>query len=193
MKKYIKDAYKTASQHGFHDEEQSVEHFICMIISELMEVVDADRKDKQANIELFEKKINEPVTKYETLPPKERWIYWFNLYVKDTFADALADACIRIFDLAGYKNIDLDRKISIYIDRSFNTEIAHNFTVTEYIYKVCKYLVGYEGVLTLNMRLNYSLSLIFALANKYNIDLEKHIQLKMEYNSSRPYKHGKKY
>ena len=32
-------AYKIACNHGFHDKELSNEHFLCLVISELMEAV----------------------------------------------------------------------------------------------------------------------------------------------------------
>jgi len=35
--------------------------------------------------------------------------------------------------------------------------------------------------------------ILFGIAGKYNIDLERHIELKMIYNATREYKHGKKY
>jgi NTP pyrophosphatase (non-canonical NTP hydrolase) len=34
---------------------------------------------------------------------------------------------------------------------------------------------------------------VFDMAQGLGIDLERHIQLKLEYNSNRPYKHGKAY
>ena len=43
-------AYKTACEHGFHDTELSNEHLICLVISELMEAVEADRRGKQPNV-----------------------------------------------------------------------------------------------------------------------------------------------
>lgn len=39
-------AYKTACEHGFHDKELSNEHWLCLVISELMEAVEADRKGR---------------------------------------------------------------------------------------------------------------------------------------------------
>ena len=36
-------AYRNAVTHGFHDEELSNEHCLCLVISELMEAVKADR------------------------------------------------------------------------------------------------------------------------------------------------------
>ena len=51
-------AYRTACGHGFHDQELSNEHFLCLVISELMEAVEADRRGKRANVDWFEKKIS---------------------------------------------------------------------------------------------------------------------------------------
>ena len=38
--------YKTACEHGFHDKDLSNEHCLCLVISELMEAVEADRKGR---------------------------------------------------------------------------------------------------------------------------------------------------
>lgn len=48
-------AYKTACEHGFHDTELSNEHLICLVISELMEAVEADRRGKQPNVMQFDR------------------------------------------------------------------------------------------------------------------------------------------
>ena len=42
-------AYQCAVAHGWHEENLSDEHFLCLVISELMEAVEADRKGKHAN------------------------------------------------------------------------------------------------------------------------------------------------
>ena len=39
-------AYKTACEHGFHDEELSNEHCLMLVITELSEAIEADRKGK---------------------------------------------------------------------------------------------------------------------------------------------------
>lgn len=168
---YRDQAYKIACEHGFHDEEHSIEHGKCLIVSELMEAVEADRKSYNADMDAFDK--------YEGLISFDEN---FERHVKDTVADELADACIRIFDLAGYKNIDLESRKT--------PAIVPVGTFTEKIYDVVHVLVGCEQ---LNRCLKLTLMRIFLLAVVMGIDIEKHLQLKMEYNSSRPYKHGKKY
>lgn len=42
-------AYKCAVVHGWHEENLSDEHFLCLVISELMEAVEADRKGRHAD------------------------------------------------------------------------------------------------------------------------------------------------
>lgn len=178
---YRDQAHKIACEHGFYEYPLSIEHYKCLIVSELMEAVEADRKGKRADIRAFNTRqcvgrgSKDVTVSYE---------YNFGLCIKDTVEDELADACIRIFDLAGYKNIDLD------FESGKTTIIDQKGTFTEKIYKTVHVLVGCEQ---LNRCLTLTLMRIFLLAESMGIDIEKHIQLKMEYNNSRPYKHGKKY
>ena len=90
-------AYKCAVTHGWHEEEYSNEHFLCLVISELMEAVEADRVGNYADIEAFEK------NEMRKLDFREN----FERYIKDTVQDELADACIRLLDLAGLRDLDL--------------------------------------------------------------------------------------
>ena len=43
-------AHEMAKRHGFWDETPSDNHFLCLIVSELMEAVEADRKDRRGNL-----------------------------------------------------------------------------------------------------------------------------------------------
>ena len=51
-------AYQCAVAHGWHEDNLSDEHFLCLVISELMEAVEADRKGSHADIEAFNKYYN---------------------------------------------------------------------------------------------------------------------------------------
>ena len=46
-------AYKIACEHGFHNEVLSNEHCFCLVISELMEAVEADRKSRHFDKEKY--------------------------------------------------------------------------------------------------------------------------------------------
>ena len=43
-------AYQNAVAHGWHEKELSNEHWLCLVISELMEAVEADRRGARANV-----------------------------------------------------------------------------------------------------------------------------------------------
>ena len=99
-------AYKTACEHGFHDQELSNEHCLCLVISELMEAVEADRKRKYFKEKImFERDFN----LYSALVEENvRYRNAFEKHIKDTVGAELADAVIRLFALAGLRGISLE-------------------------------------------------------------------------------------
>ena len=104
-------AYKIACEHGFHDTELSNKHFLCLIISELMEAVEADRRGKRANVDWFEKKISTSriCQGLDLDIPKERgYEVAYNETIKGSIEEELADAVIRLLDLAGLRGINLE-------------------------------------------------------------------------------------
>lgn len=172
--------YKTACEHGFHDKELSNEHCLMLVITELSEAVEADRKGKRATRKMFDDNIHTSQTN-----PEQHWIFCFNNFIKDSVEDELADACIRLLDLAGLRNIDMNNRFIIsYI-------VNEKKSFTENIYSVLKDIVNYRY--TFEECLNYSIRQIFELARFNNMNLLWHIEQKMLYNSFRDKMHGKKY
>ena len=166
-------AYRNAVVHGWHDENLSNEHFLCLVISELMEAVEADRKGSHADIEAFNKYC-------DRIDFKEN----FEQQIKGTVEEELADSCIRLLDLAGLRGYDLD---------SFNyegsdSEDYSDMSFTESMFRICVYVTDNfyrdEPFILLNE--------IFAFCRDRNIDIFWFIKLKMKYNELRPYKHGDK-
>lgn len=175
------ECYKTSCDHGFHDENLSGEHFLCLIISELMEAVEADRKGSHADIEAFE-------TRTGTHPDfKKR----FEAYIKDTVEDELADAAIRILDLAGVDCVQIGIRIwSANRQHSWQDEVTYfrkYFTFTEAIYHIVANCLSYRGIY------GHAMYYLFVLAEVVGFDLMDHIKLKMEYNKTRGRLHGKRY
>ena len=181
-------AYKTACEHGFHDKRLSEEHCLCLVISELMEAVEADRKGKRADRESFK-------SSYEDEEPHNdvNFKYCFEKYIKDTLPDELSDAVIRLLDLAGLRGISLE-SASNDINSEYMDDIAcmySQLSFTEAIYSIfIKPIVDYKYLSTI---INDMIFSIFALAKHLDIDLLWHIEQKMRYNELRPMFHGKKY
>lgn len=193
----LKDiAHNNAIAHGFHEIELSNEHWLMLVITELSEAVEADRKGKRANIGRFN--AFDKDNKYDQKRHAQRWerpkhdAFSFESTIKDTVEDELADAVIRLLDLAGLRNIDMCFPTEWVDDMEVSCE---DETFIESIYSIsnipCKHELLYSH--TIGRIVNYMVAAIFGLAKHIRIDLLFHIECKMQYNKSRPNKHGKKY
>lgn len=175
-------AYKTACEHGFHDEEFSNEHLLCLVISELMEAVEADRKEQFAKV---------PVDKKGTIFDERTFHYQnkyfaenFEAYIKDRVEDELSDVVIRLLDLAGLRNLNLNRFALVNV-------VSKKKAFTENIYAIVKDIMNYKY--SLEEQVNYAITQVFVLADIIGIDLLWHIEQKMRYNELRPMLNGKRY
>lgn len=171
-------AYHCAVAHGWHEENLSDEHFLCLVISELMEAVEADRIGKYANKERFDY--------YMSLKERsdDEFIYAFKYDIKDSVEDELADSCIRLLDLAGLRGYDLDS----FDYEGSDTEDYSNMSFTESMFRICVYITDNFYKAELFVLLNE----IFDFCHDRNIDIFWHIEQKMKYNELRSYKHGNK-
>lgn len=182
------NAHNTAVRHGFWDDEPSDDHFLCLISSELMEAVNADRKSNNGNLQAMVAIVDQQAASEYGIT--DDWMsFWFKTYfeerVKDSVGDEIADAIIRILDLAGKHNINLG---GIMLTES---RISKDKRFTENIRTIEKYLC-HDGF-SLDEKLNYAKQEICTFAELLGIDIITHINLKMMYNKTRIVKHGKKY
>lgn len=181
------DVYQNAVHHGWHDDKRPVEHFLCLVITELMEAVEADRKDRHANLESF----NNAASVYP-------WGKCFEAHIKDTVEDELADAAIRLLDIAGALSVELNPSGYDEADRELMIPDAE-FTIIAYVLtaELAIHLEVVEEEVwgeELEFIINDVLCLLFMVADKFSFDLMTFIQLKMRYNTLRAFRHGgKKY
>lgn len=182
----LKDrAYKCAVVHGWHEENLSDEHFLCLVISELMEAVEADRKEKHADTKKFNQELDYYIHEMKLYGENYDKAYRdvFEYYLKDSVEDELADACIRLLDLAGLRNCEL-----LYMDSLYIEEISF----TEFSYMFCSFITNPDKSQKdwLKLHISCSLGRIFSWCRAKNIDIAWHIEQKIKYNELRPYKHG---
>lgn len=185
---FIGRAYDTACKHGFHDERTSVEHQLMLVIGEIGEAVEADRKNKRANLELFSKFT------------EGAFVGGFEAHIKDTIEDELADVCIRIFDMCGCFGIKPYRSFEeILTLRDDWKQVFGNKRFSEQAYALVQMLTSWPptdvnlvaGVLS--HVFGAALFFIHYWTLEMGIDLARHIDLKMKYNETRQRLHGKKY
>lgn len=185
-KEFIDRAYKCACEHGFHDVERSNSHWMMLVVSEVGEMVEADRKNRHANPKGFETCVG--------LTYNDR----FKNYVKDTLEDELADVCIRLLDFCGTRGIEPENFRSHLIDDYMSTwnDMFGSESVCEQCYELVK------GICLIDDNsiqqdvaeiVCAAMFFCYCFAEYHGIDLEWHIEKKIEYNESRPVRHGKGY
>ena len=173
-------AYQCAVVHGWHEQEYSNEHFLCLVISELMEAVEADRKGSHADIEAFNKYC-------DRIDFKEN----FERQIKGTVEEELSDACIRLLDLAGLRNVDLGE---VNLDELKCSEGFFDWTFTESMFFLVCNLTNTDFIKSHSFAsyLRASMMEILSFCVKKNINIFWHIEQKMKYNELRPFMHGGK-
>jgi NTP pyrophosphatase (non-canonical NTP hydrolase) len=75
---------------------------LMLIASELGEALEANRNNREANLQGFDNDSS-----------SSNFQENFERNIKDSFSDELADVAIRLFDLAGWLNIDLQKHIEL--------------------------------------------------------------------------------
>lgn len=89
---------------GFYKDERQIGTLLMLIVSELSEALEADRKGRHVDLSM-----KHPVMDLVDLKDKKT----FEELVKDTFEDEIADAMIRLLDLCGYLGIDIEKHIEL--------------------------------------------------------------------------------
>lgn len=179
LQKLSQEAFETAKAHGWHDEELPDETYLMLIITEIAEAVQADRKGKHAYKDKF----------LASLKPDddgEMFSMLFEQYIKNSVEDELADIVIRCLDLAGLIGCDL-LKVKTLLDRGMN-KVKETFP--EFMYRICQSLTDERE--TLHSRLDYCIACIIGYCKQKDIDIEWFIEQKMKYNKLRPFRHGNK-
>ena len=187
LNEYVKRAYETACRHGFHDKERPIEHWLMLIITEVAEMVEADRKGKHAQVAMFKR---ESVTPQPDENRQKHWRFCFETFIKDTVEDEMADVCIRLFDLAGLKGWKIEVGHSDELEeRCFGFFRCR--TCTESAWELCRQLTPLYSFQKIDAEV--VLYYIECWSKFLGIDLEWHINQKLEYNEHRAKMHGKKY
>ena len=188
LNELAKKAYENAKAKGFHDEKHTDAHWLMLVMCELAEAVEADRCGKRADRKEFERLVGtcEDVV----------WPHLFEMYIKDSVEDELADEVIRLLDYIGMKGFVIPddyvtkENLTRTLESTFRTEEWANLqTFAERVFVSCCNNL-------LRMGDDYPDSVVysvFAMAELYEIDLIWFVREKMKYNEKRELLHGKSY
>lgn len=188
---FIERAHEMACKHGFHDKELSLEHCLMLVITEISEMVEADRKGNYASKSLYVREVN--TRQPENLKAAHKR-FCFDTFIKDSFEDEMADTCIRLYDTAGTFGVTFE-KGDIDIDMHDEYTIYFSsLSLTEKAFALCGVLLKVLGEKeSIKDVIGSALCLIELMAEEMEIDLFWFIERKMEYNETRKKLHGKKY
>lgn len=109
----------------------------------------------------------------------------------DSVEFELADAVIRLLDLAGLRGVDIAPSYENIVESM--RKFYDGKTFTESIYLISTFPVTYENIYNFDDILNIMIIYILGLAKHIGIDLPFFIEQKMKYNQLREQKHGKEY
>ncbi len=176
-----------AVKHGFWDPVPGEERCCMLVVTELAEAVDADRKGKHADLDAWKERL-------EHAKAEGGEVTLFKTYVKDTVEDELADTVIRCLDMLESGYCMSEWKEGIYDKMFFGHWELPDVKCPLPVWAFrCLDNFTKADVYTLASRAVRLVKAVEKYAAAHDIDLERHVLIKMEYNEKRPFKHGKSY
>lgn len=175
----IQVAHADAKAKGFWDEERNIGEALMLIVSECGEALEAHRNGRMGDLQQFDARYPERNCELSEEASLSLFRNAFEDYIKDSFSDELADIVIRIADLLGQRGVVCDIEPN---------DCARFGNVGDNLF----YVVQMISAGTLK-RIQSAMFEVFAIARAHNIDLWRFIELKLTYNRTRSYRHGKAY
>lgn len=108
-------ANDNARQKGFWNQGIDIPKKLMLIVSEISEAMESDRIDSQANWNDY----------HESIRSSSTFKKAFEDNIKDTFGDELADALIRICDLAMQLDIPLNKHVEFKMQYNSQRSFMH--------------------------------------------------------------------
>lgn len=186
VQELIKRAYSIAATHGFHEVDRSNAHFLMLVVSEIGEMVEADRKSRRVKLQGDDL---DNTLRFNDFAPT------FEHFVKDTLEDELADVVIRICDFLGTRHIE-----PLILEETSTSDDWANLwgkdSINEQCYGLTKIITHIDEDTSaddISRLLGASLAWCFDFADFHKFDLLWHVEQKMRYNETRSIRHGKNY
>lgn len=118
LNELAKQFHEKAKAKGFWDEPRETGTLLMLMVSELSEALEADRKNKHADLSAFD-------YRKEDRECPEHFQQDFQELIKDSFEDEIADVFIRLLDFIGQRNIDIERHIELKMEYNLTRAYKH--------------------------------------------------------------------
>lgn len=188
----INQAYYTAEEKGFYKRGTSISHSLMMIITEICEAIQADRRNRHGSLPEYNRS-----REYASITDS------YLLSIDETVESELADVAIRIMSLLGFLKKKCNYRLMsedefVFQKDCFLVNLKHLYIpFTEIMFDLTKKITSKELETSPAWLIAYNMQLILAYLYAISIylifDLKEYITIKMEYNKERPYYHNKKY
>lgn len=159
-------AYRTACDKGFHDEQKPDAVWRMLIITEIAEAVQADRKELRADKDEFDYMVDRGAYDCEEA---------YEMYIKGCLEEELADIIIRMLDYCGMRNIKFRKDNDGF---PFDRLTAFR-TFPEAMYDLC------EMIISGDLCGEFSLRCVICYCESLDIDILWFVEMKMWYNEAR--------
>lgn len=181
----IKQVYEDACAKGFHTEYKSDQHWLMMVVTEIAEAIEADRKNSYVKLDSTLKAVFKDIAKSD-----EAFQDRFREFIKNHVEDELADIVIRLCDYAGDKGFFDLAEPTIRADKMF----FQGLSFTEIAYDLTKHIIVDEAFLnTMEFFIPNIIQYVYDWADSMGVDLDWFVDQKMRYNALRKPLHEKKY
>lgn len=171
---------------GWHDIEQPDEHWLMLIITEIAEAVQADRKDRHADVARFK----ECMTAIERTG--DDWFMTaFAEHIDGTVECELADVVIRILDFAELRGFGFD-SVNARARRTYEWSKSNgrdaDYTLPMFCYALISNIYDWRKPTEYNLSLVLERLLVYCKLEDMDIDF--FVEQNMRFNKLRDYKHG---
>lgn len=122
--------YNANKEKGFYDEPREIGTLLMLVVSELAEALEADRKNSSNKLKVFLEDLKYAKLSIEDFSLQNDNCNWiknrFETTIKDSFEDEIADAMIRLLDLCDHLNIDIEKHIDLKLRYNETRPYKHN-------------------------------------------------------------------
>ena len=180
-----KQIFEANKAKGFHQDPEPLEQQVCLIMTELAEIIEADRAGKRADIPAFDQGMESV-----SVPYNARFNFSYHAYIKGTVEDEIADSVMRLLDTAQLFKFNINAKAVQDWAESVE-DLPFNNPIVPIVHCTLKEIANFSEVRPTTISI--AVGNLLALSNILGFDLFKQIEIKMKYNTLRPHKHGKAY